>query len=216
MTKALGQAENSGGLRPIKYYRWRKEENEAGFWLVELAGTLDRHGIPHVWRDLNRRFPDAMRERSLLPRQQGVIEFNERERSAWYRLYVARFDLEREARDFCDGLLQQLQRCRVVASSDSEFVTDSDGRLDDSEKLSDPTAEQRVPVVSKPDEVPVDSVSNLVYGVTLTPVASGKLVEPLVVKPGGAIPRRQAPLGEFEPSLLRPAGELGSTPATKQ
>lgn len=92
------------------------------YWLVELAGLPDRHGIVHVWRDLRQRFPKLMQGRSMLQRLQGRVALDYRERASWYRLYVVRFDVAEDAHSFCGQLTKELQRCRVVSSLDQDFI----------------------------------------------------------------------------------------------
>jgi NodT family efflux transporter outer membrane factor (OMF) lipoprotein len=236
MTKSRGTAETTGRLRPFEHYQWRESDKETGFWLVELAGMVDRHGVPHIWRDVNHRLPEAMRGRSFLLRQEGVVEFDEKERSAWYRINIARFDTEQDARAFCDSLLQELQRCRILSSldeglSEARFIEpearkDSNGLTSDSSKkqvlsklidrekdsILNEYSQSHVPERMTPsvvsDALAVDSLSDLIFSVTLQPVSRGTVSATIVASPGGVIPREQAPVDEFEPSVLRPASEL--------
>lgn len=122
-TTAGGDAANAEtAARPYSQYMPNDSDDGKEYWLVEIAGLHDRHGIPHAWRDLNRRFGDLMRDRSLLPRMQGRVALNYKERASWYRLYVARFDASEDAQFFCGRLLNGLQRCRVVSSLDEDFI----------------------------------------------------------------------------------------------
>lgn len=92
------------------------------FWLVELAGLQDRGGVAHVWRDLMHRFPDLMSERVILPRMQGrVIGSGQEEKTAWYRLFVAKFDTKARATEFCARLSAALIRCRALSSDSSSY-----------------------------------------------------------------------------------------------
>lgn len=214
-TKVLGRVETAGYFRPVQQYQMRESDRDNEFWLVELAGMVDRHGIGHAWRDLNHRFPEEMRERSFLPRQQGQIELESRERSGWYRLYVARFDAESGARAFCDRLLQELQRCRVVSSLAHDFVASGDVAADDMKAAVEADKDRSLPAAAREDGLAVDSMAELVSSVTLQSVASGKPTETIIATPGGIIPQGKVPAGGFAPSRLLPITDGSLSPATE-
>ncbi|CAG0983091.1 partial Toluene efflux pump outer membrane protein TtgI, partial [Rhodocyclaceae bacterium] len=91
------------------------------YWLAEVVGLQDRSGIAHVWRDLNKRFPDLMAGRTLAPRAQGYVANEQQMRTAWYRIFVASFPSSAAAETFCGQLMEQLQRCRPVSSLSEAF-----------------------------------------------------------------------------------------------
>lgn len=91
------------------------------YWLAEVVGLQDRSGIAHVWRDLNKRFPDLMAGRMLQPRAQGYVANEQQIRTAWYRVFVASFPSSAAAETFCGQLMEQLQRCRPVSSRSDAF-----------------------------------------------------------------------------------------------
>lgn len=120
-TGSDGESGNDGG-RAYPGYATFGSDNDEMYWLVELAGLPDRHGIAIVWRDLRKRFPVPMQDRNILARIQGRVALDDKERASWYRLYVARFDVAEEADSFCRQLTRELQRCRVVTSRDPDFT----------------------------------------------------------------------------------------------
>ncbi|MDD2759766.1 MAG: TolC family protein, partial [Methylomonas sp.] len=93
---------------PASGILWEEAEESEEFWLVQLAGLQDPAGVVHVWRDLQQRFPELMKDRSLMPREEGRIENDEQERIRWYRVFVARFQDQPSAEDFCRNLEAQL------------------------------------------------------------------------------------------------------------
>lgn len=116
---AVAVAANGGGTdtgAPANRAYEAGPADDQEYWLVELIGLQDRAGIAHVWRDLDRRFPNLMAGRTVLSRLQGRVAFEEQERAAWYRLLVAQFPTLAAAEFFCGQLGAQLQRCRVVSS----------------------------------------------------------------------------------------------------
>lgn len=85
-------------------------------WLVEMAGVHERGAVFAAWRDLRNRFPSVTENRVLLPRQQGRLGDESKERVSWYRLYMARYPERQMAEEACAALLAGQQRCRVVPS----------------------------------------------------------------------------------------------------
>jgi len=85
-------------------------------WMVELTGMHDRERIAPLWRDLRERFPQWMKQRSILPRRASPAVSNEPAggKTALYRLFVASFDTEAEAGEFCDALQTGQVRCKVM------------------------------------------------------------------------------------------------------
>lgn len=214
LSKRLGQAETKGYFRPFRQYQPSESDRDNEFWLVELAGTVDRHGISHAWRDLNHRFPEEMRERSFLPRQHDRIANESRERSSWYRLYVARFDAEAGAASFCDRLLQELQRCRVVSSLGQDFIASGEVATDEMNAVTETDRRNPQPTKSTEDGLAVDSMAELVSSVTLQTVTSGKPTETIIATPGGTLPQGQTPAANFAPSLLLPVADSSLPTAT--
>ena len=86
-------------------------------WHVELVGLHDRAGLAHAWRDLTRRFPELMRGHKPMPKLAGQVGPEDNLRAAWYRLFIVDFSSEEDARNFCDKLMAQLQRCSTIAAS---------------------------------------------------------------------------------------------------
>jgi NodT family efflux transporter outer membrane factor (OMF) lipoprotein len=91
-------------------------ENEKTNWLVELSGVYDGGAVLPAWRDLSTRFPREIGNYYLLPQRQGQIIVRDKERSSWYRLFVARFPDRQIAEEFCAILRAGQQRCTVVSS----------------------------------------------------------------------------------------------------
>jgi multidrug efflux system outer membrane protein len=99
----------------------RHTDTDGEFWLVELAGLQDRSGVIHAWRDLNQRFPKFMAGHVALPRLQGKLANEQRERATWYRVFIGRFPSHDKAGDFCGQLGTKQLRCNVVSSDAEEF-----------------------------------------------------------------------------------------------
>lgn len=93
-----------------------------GYWVVEIVGVQDRHGIAPLWRDLKARFPEAMAGRRLLPRLQGQVAREQTVRASWYRVFVADFDSREAADRFCGNLMAHLQRCRTLSAPEMSEV----------------------------------------------------------------------------------------------
>ena len=92
------------------------DEKDEERWHVELVGLHDRAGLAHAWRDLTRRFPDLMKDHKPIPKLAGQVGPEDNLRAAWYRLYIADFASEEDAKGFCDKLTAQLQRCSTIAA----------------------------------------------------------------------------------------------------
>lgn len=90
------------------------------FWLIELPGLYHRSTVGAAWRDLRERYPAQMEGRILRPRLSGRIEEGGDSQEAWYRLSIAKFASEAEARALCDQLLASQERCQVVYSRPGE------------------------------------------------------------------------------------------------
>jgi NodT family efflux transporter outer membrane factor (OMF) lipoprotein len=90
------------------------------FWQIELPGLYHRSTVGAAWRDLRERYPKFMNGRILRPRLSGRIEEAGDGQEAWYRLYVAKFVKEAEANAFCQQLISQQERCKVVYSRPDE------------------------------------------------------------------------------------------------
>ena len=91
------------------------------FWQIELPGLYHRSTVGAAWRDLRERYPEQMAGRMVRPRLSGKIDDEgEGGQEAWYRLYIAKFDKESEARKFCELMLAGQERCRVVSSHADE------------------------------------------------------------------------------------------------
>lgn len=99
-----------------------------GEWQLELAAATDAAAIAAMWRDLQKRFPDMMRQRTVAARKP------ERE-GAGLRVFLGRFASGAEAEIACARLREQRIACRAVgpgalpngalppAPSDSASVT---------------------------------------------------------------------------------------------
>ncbi len=187
---------------PYRKYALSKDDDDHQRWFVELAGLHDRSGIPHVWRDLNARFAESMSGHSLLPRLQGHVEAR---RAHWYRLYIAAFDTEETAQDFCDQLTLKLQRCRIVSFGDIAPLFEAEDTQDES-------------LVAVPDagkigsQLPVAMLGDLMVPIVLQPVAEKSARKPgkIEVRPKGVLPATD----NFLPALVVPAvaNELGAVP----
>lgn len=98
---------------------------DGDYWLVEITGMYDRGAVFPAWRDLNARFPRQIENHTLLPLRQGMVTVADKERTSWYRLYVASFPDEKAAEQFCAGLRGQ-QSCSAVSAASikgkGEFV----------------------------------------------------------------------------------------------
>lgn len=86
------------------------------FWLVELSGVYERTAVASKWRDMRKRLAGLVMERSLLPRRQGKVVEGEAEGSAWYRLFIAKYDNAQDADKSCALLRANQYRCRIVAA----------------------------------------------------------------------------------------------------
>lgn len=194
---------DKSGLRPYNQYVPLDAENDKEYWLVEIAGLHDRHGIAHAWRDLNHRFPLPMQERSLLPRLQGRVALDHKERASWYRLYVARFDAAEEAESFCNKLINELQRCRVVSSLDQDFIDTRQVATEEIQATPEPAQAQEVAALpDKAAEVPVDILSDLIVPVSLQAVTASTKGKPAAV---AARPRARIVIADdFLPALVVP------------
>jgi len=86
------------------------------FWLVEMFDAHFRRAITGVWLDLLTRFPAQMKNRTILPRRQAVINDEGENLPARYQLFIAKFPEKQEAEKFCAMLRAEQQHCGVVAS----------------------------------------------------------------------------------------------------
>ncbi len=94
------------------------------FWQVELAGLYHRSTIDATWRDLRNRYPFFMEGRSLQPRLKGRIEEGDDVQQSWYQLYIANFNSQGEAEEYCLTLKADQQRCRVVSPETDATLLD--------------------------------------------------------------------------------------------
>lgn len=191
-------------MRSYRQYVPHESDNTQEYWLVEIAGLHDRHGIAHAWRDLNRRFPEIMRERSMLPRLQGRVAQDDKERASWYRLYVARFDMVEDAQQFCGQLVNELQRCRAISSLDQDFVDTHQVAVEAIQASPEFNAESArgSAAAEAPDNVRVDLLSDLIVPLTLQPVTNKAKKNPATV---AARPRAKIAVGDdFLPALVVP------------
>ncbi|KFB66826.1 MAG: hypothetical protein CAPSK01_003765 [Candidatus Accumulibacter vicinus] len=95
------------------------------FWQVELAGLYHRSTIDATWRDLRNRYPFFMEGRSLQPRLKGRIEEDDDVQQSWYQLYIANFNSQVEAEEYCLTLKADQQRCRVVSPETDTTLLDN-------------------------------------------------------------------------------------------
>ena len=115
------------------------------FWLVEMSDVHDRSAVTVAWRDLLARFPDQMKNRTILPRRQGRMDETGKENASQYRLFIAKFPDKKMAEEFCATLRAGQQRCGVISShalagkdgfqlsSPARAVTTDQGRADKNE-----------------------------------------------------------------------------------
>lgn len=101
------------------------QANTDTFWQVELAGLYHRSTIDATWRDLRNRYPFLMEGRSLQPRLKGRIEEGDDVQQSWYQLYIANFNSQVEAEEYCLTLKTDQQRCRVVSPETDTTVLDN-------------------------------------------------------------------------------------------
>jgi NodT family efflux transporter outer membrane factor (OMF) lipoprotein len=123
-------------------------------WLAELPAVYDTASIGATLRDLRGRFPKLMEDRSLLPRQMGRVEDADKERAAWYRLFVAKFKDSKGADEFCAELSASQMRCRSVSSRSKEFL---EGTIAPAKVV--PAATQTP--ATEPDVPPAQAVSDV-------------------------------------------------------
>ncbi|MFA6013425.1 MAG: TolC family protein [Gallionellaceae bacterium] len=94
------------------------------FWLVELSEAYERNAMAGAWRNLLKRFPEQLKNRTIVPRRQAVVQQptavsiaqNTTNMVPLYQLFIARFSLKLEAETFCEMLRAEQQRCTVVSS----------------------------------------------------------------------------------------------------
>lgn len=139
--------------------RLLREDEER--WLVEMAGVYERGAVFAAWRDMRKRFPAVTENRLLLPRQQGRVGDESKERVSWYRLYLARYPQRQMAEAACAALLAGQLRCRAVSSrsvvrqgdscaeSGRECGFDAPARTLEKDGLSATIIEPPVPAVDK-------------------------------------------------------------------
>lgn len=84
-------------------------------WQVLLGGVYHQSTLPALWRDLNARYPQDMRDRALRVRQQGRIESPDEIPQAWHQVSVTRFAGRDEADRLCRRLRAAQQQCTVEA-----------------------------------------------------------------------------------------------------
>ncbi len=82
------------------------------FWLVELPPVQDQRAIATAWRNLREHFPEQMKIRTLLTRE----ESGENGKEAQHRLFIARFPTRAIAVEFCGNLHAAMQACTVLSS----------------------------------------------------------------------------------------------------
>ena len=98
--------------------------SEQQFWLVEMSDVHDRSAVTTAWRDLRARFPEQMKNRTILPRRQARVGDADENRASLYQLFIARFPEKQMAEEFCAMLRAGQQRCGVVSS---QSFTEKDG-----------------------------------------------------------------------------------------
>lgn len=92
---------------PGKSGRFDSKDRE--FWLVELPPVHDQRAIADAWRNLHKRFPEEMKIRTLLTRQETGTEPE-------YQLFIARFPERAMAVEFCSMLHSAMQACNILSS----------------------------------------------------------------------------------------------------
>ena len=200
--RSAANVSSNRNVRPYSQYVPNASDDDKEYWMVEITGLHDRHGITHVWRDLNRRFPDLMQERSMLPRLQGRVALDGKERASWYRVYVARFDDSAVADGLCNQLVKELQRCRVTSSLDSDFIASREVALEEIQ-VSQEFFQTAVGAPGQTSGIFVDILSDLIVPLTLQPVAAGDAGRPVTI---AARPRTRIAVDDgFLPALVVPA-----------
>ena len=109
---------------------WAGDSLWRGAWLVEISGVYERSAVLPAWRDLNARFFRRLEGMILLPQRQGQVSVAGKERTSWYRLFVATFSSKKTAEEFCTALRAGQQRCGVVSpqslAGKGDFVVPSE------------------------------------------------------------------------------------------
>lgn len=99
---------------------WAGNSLHGSPWLVEISGLYDRGAVLSAWRSLHTRFPHQIEKKTLLPQRQGQVVSASKERSSWYRLFIATFSDKKIAEGFCAALRAGQQRCDVMSSQSLE------------------------------------------------------------------------------------------------
>lgn len=126
---AIGRSTDEAGDRmPLKLVSSRAATLHArakgdgdGRYVVAIAGLQDDDGVDRVTRDLAHRFAPQMQGRHVVARQYGELDGPRNGHPAWYRVFVAGFPAENDARTFCDAISAQMQRCKVMDAGDAAF-----------------------------------------------------------------------------------------------
>lgn len=114
---------------------------DSQFWLVAMSDLHDRNAITGAWRDLIVRFPAQMKNKTIIPRSQVRRNSEGKLQDFLYQLFVARFQEEQAAEEFCALLRTGQQGCSVVSSR--LFTEKKDGH-------SSPTTERETYQGNKP------------------------------------------------------------------
>lgn len=198
---------------PIQFFPHVAEgDKDRPFWLVEIAGLQDRVGVTHVWLDLMHRFPDLMSDRVILPRLQGRVASEREEKTAWYRIFIARFSTAQSAKDLCDRLSAALVRCRALASDSPAYQEFMDSAVTEASRAS------QVPVAAAETiSLQTDSLQTQ-RAATRTRRGATMSMLPLHTLPpeltANRAPADAASSSAAEPPSLRPALPLPQRPAT--
>jgi NodT family efflux transporter outer membrane factor (OMF) lipoprotein len=96
-------------------------ENEDA-WLVELPGLYHRNSIDAAWVDLQARFPEWIKDRSMRRYLQTGTEPATNKKLALYQLYIAKFSSAAAAEKLCADLRSVQQRCKVVLSQKGKIA----------------------------------------------------------------------------------------------
>jgi len=85
-------------------------------WLVEIKGVYDHGAVLPAWRYLISRFTRELNHQALLPQRQGLVTMANKERAAWYRLYIADFSSRQAAANLCKKLRAGQQDCTILSA----------------------------------------------------------------------------------------------------
>lgn len=184
-------------------------EREKGrpYWLVELAGLQDRVGVTYVWRDLTNRFPELMSDRIVLPRLQGRVANEREERTAWYRLFIAKFSTAESAGDFCNRLGTALIRCHALPSDSPSYQEALDAAPGEAVREEEASAARTAPISPRAQRAAARSAGNFATTAApphISPAEVPAQARPLAPTPAASVAPAPAPAPILAPTRRSP------------